>query len=165
MKKRTLLLNPSPSITHAVRFILGHDAETVFLDPTDEEAPDFARLGRIDLVVGAPPIWADDEDASCDDLFEDAVQALKPELFLLETVRGLMAPRFVSFLEDFADDMADHGYATAFDHLSIGGRRRTVLVGRREDAYPGLPILKGQHRDGAVTIANVITQNLMKAAA
>lgn len=157
MKKRTLLLNPTPAQSQAVPLILGHDAETMTLDPGAPELPNFARLGKIDLVVGSPPIWVEDPDASCDDDFEDAVRVLKPEVFLLESVRGLMAPRCFHFLQDFADDLADIGYVVGFDQVTLGGKRRTVVIGRRDGEFP---VLRVTHGHAATAIANLLRDNL-----
>lgn len=159
--KRGVLLDPSKHMPEAMHS-LNLWTQTVLV----ENDPDFDALadeGRpVTAVVGAPAIYAEDPDASGDDHFCEAVYTLQPELFLLETVRGLAGPRFVRFLATLEDDLGSDGrYRVGHGLVTIDGKTRLVVVGINSLKDP-LIRNQGDMSDGADTISGIIRDNLRR---
>lgn len=168
MKKRTLLLSATDTQRRAVADILGHDVEELKLDSQS----DYNRLGKIDVVVSSPSIYLKEGSTDEDELFF-ALEELAPELFVIETVRGLTAPRWSGEFEDLiadletvvTDSLGRGQYDVAQEIVTIQGRKRLVIVGRkRVGADAVAPTFKSARRDdAAVNIAGIITENLRRA--
>lgn len=112
-----------------------HDAR-VEVVPLDDSTPlpdwsDYSP-GEVDLLLGAPRIYVDDEANSDDEEFVQAVRDLQPDVFILETVRGLASPKYEGFLHDLMDDLADRNYRVGWNLIRVGKARRVLIVGVRE---------------------------------
>lgn len=156
MQKSALLIDPTATMPRALETVLGFEVGKIDTDSFGR-ANRYRDLARFDLVVGAPAIWAEDEDRSREDHFYEAVDVMQPELFLLETVRGLDAPRHRGFLEDLLDDLGALGYEVEHKVIELGGRKSLVIIGRRD----GHGVIWDRHAyDPAAALANLIRSNL-----
>lgn len=161
--KRGVMLNPSQHMARALH-TLNLWTQTILLE--DEPQPDYAELIEtarpIAVVVGSPPIYAEDYDASGDEEFLEAITTLEPELFLLETVRGLGGPRFKEFFEDLIEDLeVDGRYKVGHGLVNLGGRTRLVIVGINSLKQPVVRN-QGDLCDGADTLHAIIRDNLRR---
>lgn len=110
----------------------------------------------VDLVVGTPAIYADDEERSQDEAFLQYLEEADARLFVLETVRGLAGPRFEHFLQDLVDDLSDAGFLVGWDIVSVEGRKRLVIIGRADGE---LPRFRQVRRHSSNPLANLIRAN------
>lgn len=121
------------------------------LDPRTVAKECFTQTAPCDLVLGGPPCQGFSvhriNGAGIDDprnrllhRYFEFVTALKPRLFLLENVPGLLWPRHQSYLEEFYRVAAVNGYTLAdpvvLDARDYGvpqRRRRVFILGARKD--------------------------------
>ena len=146
---KTLLLLPTPTQYAAVTTLPDLEVEVIHPE-TFKDDVSYSEFADLDLVVGAPPIWADDEDASYDEEFIQAIEQARPRGFVLETVRGLASPRNEHFLLALALDLGDLGYEVSYEVVELNGRKRLVIVGIRQvftdEGLPlhGLPMFRSK---------------------
>ncbi len=117
-------------------------------------AAGFDRIPEVDLVAGGPPCQgfstagAKDPNDPRNSLIGDFVRVIndiKPRVFLLENVTGLLTMRGGKLWENVANELADLGYK--FHHQILHAadygvpqmRRRLIVLGAREDAPPPHP--------------------------
>jgi len=152
----SLLVDGTGAQATALR-ALGHGLQSV---STSEPHHAFGDLGSFDVVVGSPAIWVEDEDASREDEFLDAVEALEPSLFLLETVRGLGSPRHKEFLDDLLEEFESMGYMVDAKVITVGGQRRLVILGRPEGESICWERGQDWRSQPAIVLSNLIARNL-----
>lgn len=162
MKNRTLLLSPADHHRRAAEQILGHDVEEHKLS---DEA-DYGAVGRINVIVTAPEVYLQNGPTADEDELVYAIEELEPELFVIETVRGLAAPRWADEFDALLGDLegpddGDPLYRVAHKILQIDGRHRMVIIGRKDKVEPTFNTAR--RNDAAVCIANLITENLRRA--
>jgi DNA (cytosine-5)-methyltransferase 1 len=105
-------------------------------------------VGECDLLAGGPPCQGfsvqrrgSDEDARNDLVGHYArfVAGIRPKLFLMENVSGLMSKRGRPFLDKLLTEVAKLGYSTHIAKLEAADfgvpqfRKRVILVGQRKD--------------------------------
>ena len=105
-------------------------------------------VGECDLLAGGPPCQGfsvqrrgSDEDARNDlvEHYARFVAGVRPKLFLMENVSGLMSKRGRPFLDKLMAHVRKLGYATHIEKLEAADfgvpqfRTRVILVGQRKD--------------------------------
>lgn len=115
--------------------------------------PGLPWLGKVDAVVGGPPCQGfsvggvrDQADLRNGQLrrFSELVIELRPTVFLLENVAGLLEARFESFRDSIFQLLTSAGYSLvgyeqAIDAVDFGvpqRRRRVLIFGARTPAVP-----------------------------
>lgn len=119
---------------------------------------DWRHFSGVDLVAGGPPCQPfsiggkANGDLDSRDMWPEAIRAVReiaPAAFVFENVRGLLRPRFASYLSSIVEALGQPAPAlryrvavklvNAADYGAAQKRHRIVLVGFREDvlAHPG----------------------------
>lgn len=106
-------------------------------------------VGECDLLVGGPPCQGfsvqrrgDDEDSRNDLVHHYArfVKGIRPKLFLMENVSGLMSKRGRPFLDKLVAQVTRLGYKVSMEKLEAAEfgvpqfRTRVILVGQRKNS-------------------------------
>lgn len=113
------------------------------------------KLGTIDVVIGGPPCQGfsvqrrgDDEDPRNNLVIEyiRLIKDIKPKLFVMENVGGLLSPRGLPFYNRLISELGEAGYniqkekLTATDFEVPQGRKRVFIVGKLD--LPGISEFK-----------------------
>lgn len=173
--------DPVHAATHAFNF---PQCEIVCRDVANLSAADvlaaarrgFARLyprvpwpGQLDALIGGPPCQGfsaggkREQDDERNDLllhFVRLVEELKPQVFCLENVAGLLERKFDGIREEAFERLKRAGYAlsgteTALNSLSFGvpqSRRRVIVLGALGDSPPARPAPV----EGQITVAEAL---------
>lgn len=107
------------------------------------------KVGECDLLAGGPPCQGfsvqrrgEDKDMRNELVLQFArmVEEVRPKLFLMENVSGLMSKRGRSFLDQLISKVTSFGYTVQLKKMEAADygvpqyRSRVILVGQRHDA-------------------------------
>jgi DNA (cytosine-5)-methyltransferase 1 len=149
--KRNFVDKPSSTVT-----LYREDINT--LSPTDLKTKHFGDGKRCDLLLGGPPCQGFSahriNDAGIDDprnelilRYFEFVRALRPRVFLMENVPGILWPRHKPYLDSFYASAKAAGY-TVLEPVILDARDYGVPQGRKR-----VFILGVESTDHAATIA------------
>jgi DNA (cytosine-5)-methyltransferase 1 len=119
--------------------------------------------GQLDLVAGGPPCQGfsiqrigADADARNDLIlsFADHVAGLRPRMFMMENVPGLLGKRGIALAGVFASRLTRAGYEVKFERVSVAEygvpqlRRRVLFYGWLRDERPHFRLPAGDLQEG-----------------